>query len=177
MSKIEPIDSYWINGDYAGRLKLATLICWPRTTAIAAAWVAGPAEAIKGLAAQISGGDSITCRTLGNEFWLGAKELTMHKGRLPKYNTWQMFLQTTDEKFLLAIDPEAVDRYLLSNRFTTPMLPEWTDWVSKECFADRQIVRCETIVGMVGYKSVLNSQKLDVIVSRGIKSGAIRVKQ
>ena len=176
MESIDFLNSSWFANEYSGKLRVASLSCLPKTRTIAAAWVVGPAETIKALTANLRSKKwGLTCRMEGYDYYADTGPKHVMRSRLPRFNTWQLFFRTMDEKFLVGGASENVDQYLMSNKFTTPMLPEWCEWVRSQCFTKGLIKPCEVVIGVPCYWSLLSQKDLDQIVSRGIQAGVLKV--
>ena len=94
------------------------------------------------------------------------------------YGLWHVLCLAQREGFMPVLTDEALWQHLQSDKFTTPLLREWTPWL-KQRMKDREVVVELTQSGCQAGLVLADDAILDEIVSAGIKEGhmAISVKK
>ncbi|MBY0513157.1 MAG: hypothetical protein K2P78_04505 [Gemmataceae bacterium] len=162
---------------------------WTVNNQVAVVSFVGPQTAVKSLAAALNQNSPLTMKVyggstdqgrriseydtftrLGNQ---GSYRCTMH--RLP-YNTVHCTALTKAPGFLPCVTEEAVWHVLQSARYTTPVMREWIPWLMREMEEQDQIIRLPAFQCAPGMLSI-DSDSLDELVSRGLKSGALVIPE
>lgn len=95
--------------------------------------------------------------------------------RLP-YGIAHAFFLSRHEGFLIALDEANLWQELSSNAFTTPLLREWTPWITKRLTDDDLLREAKCHNCSCGMYQFTNLQ-LDAIVSDGLKKGDLKIER
>lgn len=176
-AQVEVVPVRFTSNKFSVSLKALTLVAHPNRRMVLVVWVAGPADAIKALSANMKSEDcGYTRLTIdGDQYAFDHDEYTVQRFKLPEHNYWQLIIRTTRKGFLLGGLKQAMRTDLLSSAFTTPILPEWIDWIVNQAVNQKLVESCNNVMGVEGFISKLDSHKLDKIVTQGIKTGALRI--
>lgn len=75
--------------------------------------------------------------------------------------------------FIRYLSPAAIWSKLNTSRFTTPMLEEWMPFITARLIEQKFLRECSCYRANCGVLDTIGEDKLDAIVSEGIKSGRL----
>jgi len=144
-------------------------------SAMLLAYVAAPAMVARAIGAMVRGSNEFRVSVAG----FGVSKCSedgyrVSIARLPGYSTASVLIVAADEQLLLGPVDEALWRYLMSSRISTPMLRAWLPQIRGE------LDRWSKIGGTNGFGYEVNvakfeSAEVDVIVSKLIKQRRVFV--
>lgn len=80
-----------------------------------------------------------------------------------------------NENFIRYLSPEAIWLKLNSDRYSTPLLPEWMPYVTRKLIEGKFLRECNCFRANSGVLDLKNEDDLDKIVIDGIKQGKISI--
>jgi hypothetical protein len=89
------------------------------------------------------------------------------------YGLSHAVFMSKSEDFIRYLSPEAIWRKLNTARFTTPMLEEWMPYITAKLIEQKFLRECSCFRANCGVLDTIAEDKLDSIVSEGIKSGRL----
>lgn len=108
-------------------------------------------------------------------------ELRVHEGgytcRMEKldYGLVYVVFIAKAPAFMTYLDSDTLWLKLKTDLYTTPLIPEWMPYVSREMIARKYLRECRCFRCNCGLLEISSDAKLDEIVIEGIKSGAISI--
>ncbi len=91
------------------------------------------------------------------------------------YGLVHALFTTRNPNFIRYLSPGALWEKLNSDRHTTPLLPEWMPWVTGELVRHKSLRECRCFRANSALLDIPGDEKLDEIVSSGLKSKSIRI--
>jgi hypothetical protein len=91
-----------------------------------------------------------------------------------EYGLWHVLCLAKREGFMPVMTAEALWQHLQGDQFTTPLLREWTSWLTQK-MKDRGAIVELTQNGCQAGLVVADDAKLDELVSAGIKEGHLAI--
>lgn len=167
--------------EVAGRMSVSVdvlqLASESNASFVGSAWIVGPAEAIKGIHAGISSPKEsrVSINAAKHGFHFVGHPYLMQRVQLPAYNTWQLLVRVRDPRFLMGDLVQAVEDYLFSPNFTTPLLRSWVPHIVNVAKSRGLITESQYWFGEPCSYCQMTTQHLDEIVSQGLRSGALEI--
>lgn len=82
-----------------------------------------------------------------------------------------------NENFIRYLSPQAIWHKLNTSRFSTPMLQEWMPYITARLIEQKFLRECHCFRANCGVLDTIAEDKLDSIVSNGIKIGKIWIRE
>lgn len=108
-----------------------------------------------------------------DHLWRCSAGYRIQRARLAK-ETFQAVAVSRDAAFLPCASEEAIWSILASDRFTTPILKDWTTWLIRQFRRELLLTTC-TNFNMDAATFNLTGDDLDTLVSKGVASGKLHI--
>lgn len=141
----------------------------------------GPGSTVKAFAAALSNGRRVPGQMsawgMGGLFakdsiWAGDQGFTVYQHRLG-YDTWHMLALRKEPGLLPNFSQREIARQLMSDRFTTPILPHWVPYVASKLVLMNRLMRLRCFGACDAGLISAEGKHIDAIVSAGIRAGEL----
>jgi hypothetical protein len=142
---------------------------------------AGPESAVKALIAVLRSDAKVQLEAEmpeacgGDRYFYRLKRwadgYTVYRAKLAA-NVWHVLAVAKREGLILSLSEESLWQALRSDKYTTPILREWTPWLMQELLSRGYVARLRMAGCQVGLL-VVGDEGLDELVTEGIRTGAL----
>lgn len=84
---------------------------------------------------------------------------------------------TKNPDFLVTMTPGTLWQAIKSERFDTPVMRHWMPWITAQLIKGNLLIECKCLRVASGCLKMINSKPLDEIVTRGVKSGELKLQE
>lgn len=102
----------------------------------------------------------------------GDQGFTVHQHRLG-YDTWHLLAFRKEPGLLPNFSQREIARQLLSDRFTTPILPHWVPYIASKLVLMNRLMRLKSFGACDAGLMQAEVKHIDAIVSAGVRSGEL----
>jgi hypothetical protein len=149
-----------------------------RTLCVLSAY--GPGSTVKAMASTLQSPKarpSLKAWGFGGLFqkdaiWAGDHGFKTYQHRLG-YDTWHLLALSKDPGLLPNFSQAEIARQLMSDRFTTPMLPHWVPFVASRLILLNRLFRLKCFGSVDAGIIQATTKHTDAIVSAGIRAGEL----
>lgn len=137
----------------------------------------GSSAACKACSAMLRNKNSVGAAAIeidGSQHYAYEKGYDVKIQVLPRFSTAQLVMVARTPSLLFGEKVSAVYRYVMSDEFSTPMLPEWAPYLCDVLESSGALYAAEGFGEEVSLCHV-SQEKLDEIVSTGLKKGELKV--
>lgn len=140
----------------------------------------GPGSTVKAIAATLQASKArpnITAWGLAGLFqkdtiWPGEHGFKCYSHRLG-YDTWHLLALSKDPDLMPNFSPRQIARQLMSDRFTTPILPHWVPHIGSKLVLMNRLTRLKCFGAVDAGLLTAKTKHVDAIVSAGIRGGQL----